>query len=158
IHRDRFVTRPEDAADIGLIPLRKPLVDLFMERGAEFLGPETIDEAEQADGTDIINMLAHTYFAVGFPASRSLSRIQHAQRKIHLKAHAPRLTLAPTQTYPPGLSKDRHILLDYNLREILLEGRSVNPPAVQGMSGGGIFRFRRQDPDTTKLVGVLIEH
>jgi hypothetical protein len=43
-------------------------------------------------------------------------------------------------------------------REILLEGRSINPPTVQGMSGGGIFWFRRRTPETTKLVGVLIEH
>jgi hypothetical protein len=158
IQRDRFVTRPEDPTDIGVIPLRRPLVELFSARGAQFLAAEEIDETDRAEGTDIVNTLAYTYFALGFPASRSQSRIQHAQKKIHVKGHAIRLTLAPTVTYPTGLSRADHILLDYNSREILLEGRSVNPPAVQGMSGGGIFRFLRRNPDTTKLVGVLIEH
>lgn len=158
IHGERFVTPPDDATDIGLIPLRRPLVELLVARGAEFLGPEQIDEAEQAEGTDVINTLSHTYFALGFPASRAQSNIRHAQKKIHVKGHAIRLTLAPTNTYPSGLSKAQHMLLDYDTRKILLEGRSVNPPSVQGMSGGGIFRFRRRRPDTTKLVGVLIEH
>jgi hypothetical protein len=157
VHRDRFVTRQHDAADIGLIPLRPEVVKVFLDMGGAFLDEASIDETEQGDGTDFLNSLTWAYFAVGFPASRSQSRIQHTERKIHVKTYSVRLTLAPTNTFPAGLSKEQHLLLDYDPREILLEGRSVNPPMVQGMSGGGIFRFRRRQPETTKLVGVLIE-
>ena len=157
IHRDRFVTPPQDAADVGLVPLRPPVVNAFLQSGGLFLDGDSIDENEKADGKDVLNTLAHTYFAVGFPASRSQSRIHHAQRKIHVKTYSIGLTLAPTDSYPIGLERDQHILLDYDPKEILLEGRSVNPPMVQGMSGGGIFRFRRWQPETAKLVGILIE-
>ena len=106
IRRDRFVTRPNDIADIGLIPLRPPVVNAFVQSGALFLDGDSIDENEDADGQDVSNTLAHTYFAVGFPASRSQSRIQHAQRKIHVKTYSIRLTLAPTDSYPIGLERE----------------------------------------------------
>ena len=41
---------------------------------------------------------------------------------------------------------------------MLLYGRPHNPPKVQGISGGGVFRLRRRQPETTQLVGILIEH
>jgi hypothetical protein len=56
------------------------------------------------------------------------------------------------------LSKDRHLLLDYATNEILLSGKRINPPNVRGMSGGGVFTFRRKHPETIKLVGIMIEH
>ena len=60
--------------------------------------------------------------------------------------------------YPEGLSRDHHLLLHYPTDEMLLSGRSINPPKVQGMSGGGVFRFQRRRPETIKLVGILIEY
>lgn len=158
IHRDRFITPPGRGADIGLIPMRAETVTFICNRGGAFLDAEMMDETEKADGTDLLNTFAHTYFALGFPASRSYSRVDHREKKIHLKTFSVRLTLAPTTEYPEGLSTDNHLLLDYAANEVLLQGRRTNPPMVQGISGGGVFRFSRRAPHTTKLVGILIEY
>jgi hypothetical protein len=157
LHRDRFTTPHDHPADIGLIPLRPRTAVALTQNGGVFLDREQFVEREIASGTDISQMLANTYFAVGFPASRSYSRIQHAQNRIHVKTYSVRLTLAPTDIYPEGLSHRTHLLLDYAPHEIVLAGRRVNPPTVQGMSGGGAFRFHRRRPETTRLVGILIE-
>jgi hypothetical protein len=95
---------------------------------------------------------------VGFPASRSQTRIQHGAKKIHVKTFSVNLTLAPTNDYPEGLSHDQHLLLDFAPDEILESGRHVQPPKVQGISGGGVFRSPRRQPEATMFVGVLIEH
>jgi hypothetical protein len=158
LHHDAFVSRPEDPSDIGLIPLRDRDATLFSSIGGVFLDEEMIDETEEGDGLDVLNMLEHTYFAVGFPASKSYSWVRQREGKIRVKSHTTCATLAPTRSYPEGLSQDKHILLDYDRREIVVEGRSVTPPTTLGMSGGGIFRFRRRQLDTIRLVGILIEY
>jgi hypothetical protein len=157
ILRARIVTKPDDPVDVGLIPLRREAADYLREAGGVFLDSSMVDEAESGDGTDFANLLANTYLAFGFPASRSHSRIQHAQRKARIRGFPVRLTLAPQNCYGPDVSNRHHILLDYDPREIVLEGRPVNPPALPGMSGGGLFRFARREPDTVRLVGLLIE-
>ena len=158
IRTNRFVTPPNDSADIGLISIPSEAAKTINDTGGVFLDAEMIDEVEKADGLDDLNTFANCYFAVGFPASRARSQIRHREKKIHLRTFSVRLTLAPTVDYPDGFSKDEHLLLDYAADEVLLGGQPVNPPKVQGMSGGGIFRFRRRRPETTKLVGILIEH
>jgi hypothetical protein len=37
-----------------------------------------------------------------------------------------------------------HILLDFDHKEIVIGGRRVNPPKLQGVSGGGVFQISRQ--------------
>jgi hypothetical protein len=68
------------------------------------------------------------------------------------------LTLAPSSSLPAGLSREEHVLLAYNPDNIWMDGRRINPPALRRMSGGGVFRFQRQQPETIKLVGILIEY
>lgn len=158
LESDQFGTRQDDRADVGLIPMPSEAAAIFVEHGGRFLDDQMIDESEKADGQDILNMLANTYLVVGFSASKSQTRIHHGAKEIRAKAFAARLTLAPTNEYPEGLSSDHHMLLDFPTDEILLSGRSINPPGVKGLSGGGVFRFHRRKPETTKLVGILIEH
>ena len=37
-----------------------------------------------------------------------------------------------------------HILLDFDHKEIRVEGRRAAPPKLQGVSGGGIFHISRK--------------
>ena len=39
------------------------------------------------------------------------------------------------------MSQADHILLDFDHKEIVIEGRRVNPPKLQGVSGGAFFTF-----------------
>jgi hypothetical protein len=158
IHRVFYATRANDPADIGLVPLDRQAADAIERNGGVFLDANRIDEAELVEGHHTLNAITNKYVAVGFPSSRSRSRIHHATKTIHLKTFSINLTLVPATDYPTGFSLGQHLLLEFPLDEILLEGRPVNPPKVQGMSGGGVFRLRRRQPETTTLVGILIEH
>lgn len=157
LESSQFSTRPDDRADVGLIPSPSEMATTFVRHGARFLNGDVIDEIERGDGLDIGHLLTNVYFVVGFPASQSQTRIQHWSKKINVKTFSVSLTLAPTNDYQEGLSSDRHLLLDFAPEEILLSKRPHNTPQVQGISGGGVFRLRRRQPETTKLVGILIE-
>jgi hypothetical protein len=67
-----------------------------------------------------------------------------------------KLTLGAS--YPDGISPHEHLVLDYDENQIVQDGERKQPPAVYGVSGGPIFRFKRQEPDNMKLVGIAIEH
>lgn len=69
------------------------------------------------------------------------------------------------------VSKSDHMLLDFDHKEIRVEGSRANPPKLQGVSGGGIFHVSRkrmqgslvaiatQNRRTSRLiVGTRIKH
>lgn len=156
-HQERLATLPDDPDDTGLIPLTPVHVAAMEAVGGAFLDESMMDEGENASGLDHHNLITNVYAVLGFPGSRSRSRIQHAKKHIKAKSFSASVTLAPTSTYPDGLTHETHILLDYDQRGIVQGGHRVIPPGVHGMSGGGVFRFRRGQPKTIKLVGILIE-
>jgi len=43
-----------------------------------------------------------------------------------------------------GMSQADHVLLDFDHKEIVLGERRVNPPRLQGVSGGGVFHISRE--------------
>jgi hypothetical protein len=43
-----------------------------------------------------------------------------------------------------GMSHADHVLLDFDHKEIVIGGKRVNPPKLQGVSGGGIFHISRE--------------
>jgi len=150
-----FVTNPDDAADVGLVPLVPAALSTFLEAGAVLIEREMIDEAERGDGIDLLNMVTNTYFVFGFPGSRSWSRVSHATRQIHAKGYLVKLTLGTC--FPDGVSPHEHLILDYDEKEILQDRERKQPPSIYGVSGGGIFRFQRGQPETMRLVGIAIE-
>lgn len=51
--------------------------------------------------------------------------------------------VAAAEYLQEGVSQLDHLLLDFDHREIMIGGRRVNPPKLQGVSGGGVFHISR---------------
>ena len=55
------------------------------------------------------------------------------------------------------MSQADHILLDFDHKEIQVDGRHATPPKLQGVSGGGIFQISRRTAQG-RLVAIAIEN
>ncbi|MBY0496903.1 MAG: hypothetical protein K2Y23_22055 [Cyanobacteria bacterium] len=62
------------------------------------------------------------------------------------------------EKYAAGaLDEGVHLAIDYDERDINRGGKRVVPPRLQGVSGGGMFRFNGLS-DEIKLVAIAVEH
>jgi hypothetical protein len=106
-----------------------------------FLADEEIDIDDRPDDQGFESF----YFVLGYSASRTQVKVSRARRHIHQQSF--RCSTSPVDAaeyVQEHVSQTDQILLDFDHKEIRLEGRRATPPKLQGVSGGGIFQISRK--------------
>ena len=126
--------------DVGVLALAAHHLGAF--RRHVFLAGAEIDQEDQPDDQDDVRSF---YFVLGYSASRTQVKISKAERRIHQQSFRFSTQPADAAEYlQERMSKSDHILLDFDHKEIRVEGRRASPPKLQGVSGGGIFQISRK--------------
>ena len=139
--------------DVGVLPLRASELEPFA--GCVPLGAQDVDENDQPNHLDFGS---NSYFVFGYSASRSQITIRHKER--HIQQQTFQLTALPEApaTYArEQLDPAVHLALEYDHEKISSGGVDVNPPKLDGMSGGGIFHLEGREA-RGKLVAIATEH
>jgi hypothetical protein len=126
--------------DVGVLALPAHRLGAFQHH--VFLTDAEIDQEDQPDDQDDLRSF---YFVLGYSASRTQVKISKVERRIHQQSF--RFSTQPVDTaeyLQERASKSDHILLDFDHKEIRVEGRRASPPKLQGVSGGGIFLIFRK--------------
>ena len=126
--------------DVGVLALAARHLGAFQHHA--FLGDAEIDQEDQPDDQDDLRSF---YFVLGYSASRTQVKISKAERRIHQQSF--RFSTQPVDAaeyLQERMSRSDHILLDFDHKEIRVEGRPASPPKLQGVSGGGIFQISRK--------------
>lgn len=121
--------------DVGVLVLPARRLGAFQQH--LFLNAADIDQEDLPDDQDDLRSF---YFVLGYSASRTQVTVSRAERRIHQQSF--RLSTQPldaAEYLQEGMAKSDHILLDFDHKEIHVEGRRTAPPKLQGVSGGGIF-------------------
>jgi hypothetical protein len=106
-----------------------------------FLAGTEIDQNDLPDDQG----LASFYFVLGYSASRTQVKVSRAERYIHQRSFVCSTNPVDAAEYlQEEVSQADHILLDFDHNEIVIGGRRVNPPKLQGVSGGGVFHISRE--------------
>ena len=72
-------------------------------------------------------------------------KVSRAKRHIHQRSfHCSTYAVEAAEYLQEAMSQTDHILLDFDHKEIVIGGRRVNPPNLQGVSGGGVFHISRE--------------
>jgi hypothetical protein len=104
-----------------------------------FLAGTEIDKDDRLD-----DRVKSFYFVPGYSASRTQVKVSHAEHRIHQQSfHFATNPVAAAEYLQQRISQADHILLDFDHKEIVVEGRRENPPELQGVSGGGMFQISR---------------
>ena len=125
--------------DVGVLVLPTRQLGTFQRHA--FLAGTEIDLDDQPDDQSLESF----YFVLGYSASRTQVRVSRAERRIHQQSF--RCSTQPVDAaeyIQERMSKADHILLDFDHKEIRVEGRRASPPKLQGVSGGGIFHVSRK--------------
>lgn len=125
--------------DVAVLVLSAPQLGPFERR--VFLAGTEIDLNDQPDDQG----LASFYFVLGYSASRTQVKVSRTERHIHQQSfHCSTNPVDATEYLQEGMSQAHHVLLDFDHKEIVIGGRRVNPPKLQGVSGGGVFHISRE--------------
>jgi hypothetical protein len=125
--------------DVGVLVLSARQLGSFQRR--VFLAGTEIDLNDQPDDQG----LASFYFVLGYSALRTQVKLSRAERQIHQQSFHCSTNPVDAAEYPQEeMSQADHVLLDFDHKEIVIGRRRVNPPKLQGVSGGGIFHISRQ--------------
>jgi hypothetical protein len=125
--------------DVGVLALPTRELGPFQQR--VFLTGTEIDESDRPDDQE----LDSSYFVLGYSGSRTQVKVSRAKRLIHQRSfHCSTSPVDAAEYLQEGTSQADHLLLDFDHKEIVVAGRRVNPPKLQGVSGGGIFHISRQ--------------
>jgi hypothetical protein len=126
--------------DVGVLVLPTRQLGSF-QRHAFLTGTE-IDLDDQPDDQSLESF----YLVLGYSASRTQVRVSKAEHRIHQQSF--RCSTQPVddaaEYIQERISKSDHILLDFDHKEMRVEGRRASPPKLQGVSGGGIFHISRK--------------
>jgi hypothetical protein len=134
----KFSGRHNDI-DVGVLALPSSRLGPF-ERHV-FLSEREIDLDDEADDQGLESF----YFVLGYSASKTQVTVSRAERRIHQQSF--RFSTQPVDVaeyVQERMSKSDHILLDFDHKEIRVEGNRATPPMLQGVSGGGIFHIARK--------------
>ena len=125
--------------DVGVLVLSARELGPFQRR--VFLAGTQIDQNDQPDDQG----LASFYFVLGYSASRTQVKVSKAERHIHQQSfHCATSPVDAAEYLQEKLAKADHVLLDFDHKEIVIGGKRVTPPKLQGVSGGGIFHISRK--------------
>ena len=138
--------------DIGILRLQARQLGPFHER--IFLADTEIDENDRLDGQG----LASFYFILGYSASRTQVNVSRTRHHIDQRSfHCCTNLVEPDEYLHEGMSEADHLLLDFDHKAIVTEGRRASPPKLQGVSGGGVFHISRETRQGP-LVAIITQH
>ena len=152
--------------DVGVLALPPDNLGPFQKR--TFLSDSEIDETDRPDDP----YLTSFYLVLGYSASRTQVKVHRGKRQIHQQSFRCRTHPVSASEYvQEGLAQADYIALDFDHKEIVVCARRVQPPKLQGVSGGGIFqmsRVTRQGPlvaiatqnrrNSRLIVGTRLKH
>jgi hypothetical protein len=125
--------------DVGVLILSARQLGPFQQR--VFLAGTEIDQNDRPDDQGLTSF----YFVLGYSASRTQVKISKTERHIHQRSfHCSTNAVDAAEYLQEGEAQTDHLLLDFDHKEISVGGRRVNPPKLQGVSGGGIFHISRE--------------
>lgn len=133
-------SRGNNDLDAGVLSLPVRRLGAFQHH--VFLSDADIDQDDLPDDQDDLRSF---YFVLGYSGSRTQVKVSRAERRIHQQSF--RCSTQPidaAEYLQEGMAKSDHILLDFDHKEIHVEGRRASPPKLQGVSGGGIFLIFRK--------------
>jgi len=126
--------------DVAVLVLPANQLGPFQQR--VFLAGTDIDHQDRPDDLG----LSSFYFVLGYPASRTQVKVSTAERHIHQRSfQCSTEPVTGAEYQQEEMSEADHILLDFDHKEILIRGKRVHPPKLQGISGGGIFHISREE-------------
>jgi hypothetical protein len=152
--------------DVGVLVLPTRQLGPFQQR--VFLAGTEIDQNDRPDDQGLDSF----YFILGYSASRTQVKVSRVERHIHQQSfHCSTNPVDAAEYLQEEMSQEDHILLDFDHKQIVIGGKRVTPPKLQGVSGGGIFHISRktqqgplvaiatQNPRNFRLiVGTRIKH
>ncbi len=125
--------------DVGVLVLPARQLGPFQQR--VFLTGTEIDQNDRPDDQG----LASFYFVLGYSGSRTQVKVSRAER--HIRQRSFQFSTNPVDAAEylyEEMSQADHILLDFDHKEIVIGDGRVNPPKLQGVSGGGVFHISRE--------------
>jgi len=135
-----------DDLDVGVLVLPARQLGPFHQR--IFLAGTDIDENDRPDD----QRLDSSYFVLGYSASRTQVKVSKAERHIYQRSfHCSTNPVEAAEYLQEGMSQADHVLLDFDHKEIVVGGKRVNPPKLQGISGGGIFHISGQTKQSSLI-------
>ena len=143
-----------DGNDLDVGALALPARQLGAFRGHVFLSGPEIDREDRPDDSGLQSF----YMVLGYSASRTQVNISKTKRQIHQQSF--RCSTQPVEAaeyIQERVRQPDHILLDFDHKEMRVEGRRVTAPKLQGVSGGGIFQIGRR-PDRAILVAIATQN
>jgi hypothetical protein len=112
--------------DVGVLVLPACRLGAFQHH--VFLAGAEIDQEDQPDDQDDLRSF---YFVLGYSASRTQVKVSRAERRIHQQSF--RCSTQPVDAaeyLQEGMAKSDHILLDFDHKEMHVEGRRAYPPKL----------------------------
>jgi len=145
-------SRNNNDLDVGVIALPAGVLGAFAKR--VFLTGAEIDQEDQSDDAGP----AAFYFVLGYPASWARVKVPNSSRHIDQKSfHFATSCVASAEYIQEEVSQLDHVLLDFDHKEIVVGTTVVNPPRLQGVSGGGVFHISR-NTNRGPLVAIATQH
>jgi hypothetical protein len=140
--------------DLDVAVLLMPAHELGPFHQSSFLTGDEIDNDDRPDD----NGLESFYLVFGYSASRTQVKTSRMKRHIHQQSFRCSTNPVGAQEYQQEeLSQADHILLDFDHKEIRVDGSPATPPKLQGVSGGGVFQVSRRGM-RGPLVAIAIQH
>ena len=148
-----YLNFSERAHDLDVGVLVMPASQLGPFQHHVFLGDSEIDRDDRPDDRGFQSF----YFVLGYSASRTQVKVSRTERRIHQQSFQCSTQPVDAAEYLQQRTPEAdHILLDFDHKEIVLRGKRVTPPSLQGVSGGGIFHVYRDGKCT--LVAIATEN
>jgi len=156
-----YRTRPDGRAESDKYDLAFVELD---EEALSCLGNVRFLHSSDLDPNDVAAK-GHYYLVLGYPATKN-KRINYESYKAPHNLYIYSASSPALEKYRRlSILEETHILLDFDKKMIADKANKlVNPPKLQGISGGGIWRIRDYTdvaslagPSPRKLVGIVIE-
>lgn len=113
--------------DVAVLVLSPQQLGPFQQR--VFLAGREIDQDDRPDDYSLDSF----YLVLGYSASRTQVKISRAERRIHQQSfRCSTQPVAAAEYLQERMSKSDHITLDFDHKEIRVEGKRVTPPKLQG--------------------------
>jgi hypothetical protein len=132
-------SRRDNDLDVAVLVLPRWQLGAFQHH--DFLAGAEIDQDDRPDDRGLESF----YFVLGYSASRK--QVNVSRPKLRIQQRSFRCSPKPVDAaeyLQEQMSEADHILLDFDHKEIVIGGRRVTPPRLQGVSGGGIFQIFRE--------------
>lgn len=144
-------TRKQDVIDTGIVFLEGEGLPPYTE-----IGKESMDASRLAPFST--PRAKKKYAFLGFPASKS--KVTRPEKNVRSAAYSYLSSSVAPEAYPPlDLSEDSHIVLTFNEKDIVHpDGRRMNFPKPQGISGSPLWELRRPEDGGPRVAGIMIEH